>query len=215
MKRKLVALLMVTGSVLAYQVQATDQALAASTAKTERQVAAEVPELHQHNAGDEHTHATAEHSHEADDFTQLGTHVHGVASLTLILEGNELQLALQAAAATIVGFEHAPRTAEQKQELTLALDILSQGQWLNLSKDANCEIQGSDASTDLTERTYSGHGDFYANISFLCQRPALLQQLDVSLFNLLPSLQTMDVQWVLNGQQGAAKATLGNSQVRF
>lgn len=165
----------------------------------------------QHDANHKHDH---DHDH-SDEFTQLGAHVHGAATLTLVLEGNELQLALQSAAFNIVGFEHAPSSAEQKQEVALALDNLAQGAWFNLNREANCEIQSSDTNTDLTAPGYSGHGDFYANISLLCQRPALLQQLDLGLFSLTPSLAKVDVQWVLNGQQGAATVTLNSSSIRF
>lgn len=165
---------------------------------------------------DGHTHDHEHHhEHDSDDFTQLGAHVHGAASLTLVLEGNELQLALQSAAFNIVGFEQAPTTAEQKQEVALALDNLAQGSWFTLNSDANCEIQGGDANTDLTEPGYSGHGDFYANISLLCQRPALLQHIELGLFTLTPSLEKIAVQWVINGQQGAGSATLNNNKVQF
>ena len=168
---------------------------------------------HEHKHDHDHKH---DHGHKHDDeFTQLGAHVHGAATLTLVLEGNELQLALQSAAYNIVGFEHAPSTAEQKQEIALALDNLAQGKWFSLNREANCEIQSADANTDLTEPGYTGHGDFYANLSLLCQRPALLQQLDLSLFSLTPALEKIDVQWVINGQQGAATTTLSNSAVRF
>lgn len=169
------------------------------------------PHEHQH---DHHHHHAHQHDHDSD-FTQLGAHVHGAATLTMVLEGNELQLALQSAAYNIVGFEHAPSTAEQKQEVALALDNLSQGAWFNLNREANCEIQSGESNTDLTAPGYSGHGDFYANISLLCQRPAMLQHVDVGLFSLTPALEKIDVQWVLNGQQGAATATLTNSTIRF
>jgi hypothetical protein len=171
---------------------------------------AEPEQQHQHD----HQH-DAEHQHQDDDFTQLGTHVHGAATLTMVLEGNELQLALQSAAFNIVGFEQAPKTSEQKQEVALALDNLAQGNWFSVSSEANCEIQGADANTDLTEPGYNGHGDFYANVSLLCQSPARLHQLSLGLFNLTPALEKIDVQWVLNGQQGAATATLNNSTIQF
>lgn len=172
---------------------------------------------HQHDSAKSESHPH-QHDHQHDhvgDFTQLGAHVHGVATLTMVLEGNELQLALQSAAYNIVGFEHAPSTAEQKQEVALALDNLSQGAWFTLNREANCEIQSGESNTDLTASGYTGHGDFYANISLLCQRPAMLQQVDLGLFSLTPALEKIDVQWVINGQQGAATATLSNSAIRF
>ncbi|WP_423187348.1 ZrgA family zinc uptake protein [Alishewanella sp. d11] len=182
---------------------------------------------HQHDQHAKEKHAEHAHKHDShdhkhhhdhkhgDEFTQLGAHVHGAATLTLVLEGNELQLALQSAAYNIVGFEHAPSTTEQKQEIALALDNLAKGNWFSVNPEANCEIQSADASTDLTEPGHVNHGDFYANISLLCQRPALMQQLELSLFSLTPALEKIDVQWVLNGQQGAATTTLSNSAVRF
>jgi len=171
---------------------------------------------HQHDSAKAESHDHHGHHHDHDsDFTQLGAHVHGAATLTMVLEGNELQLVLQSAAYNIVGFEHAPSSAEQKQEVALALDNLAQGAWFNLNREASCEIQSGESTTDLTEPGYSGHGDFYANISLLCQRPAMLQQLDIGLFNLTPALEKVDVQWVLNGQQGAATATLSSNAIRF
>lgn len=171
-------------------------------------------EQHNHDHKHDHDHKHA-HDHDHDDMTQLGAHVHGAATLTLVLEGNELQLALQSAAYNIVGFEHAPSNNEQRQEIALALDNLAQATWLTLSRDAHCEVQSADANTDLTEPGYTGHGDFYANISLLCQNPARLQQLELGLFSLTPALEKVEVQWVINGRQGAATATLNNNSIRF
>ncbi|WP_333608142.1 ZrgA family zinc uptake protein [Arsukibacterium sp.] len=172
---------------------------------------------HADNHAQEHAH-DHDHSHDHhhdDEFTQLGTHVHGEAMLTVVLEGNELQLALQSAAYNIVGFEHAPQNSEQQQEIAVALELLAQGAWFELSREAVCEVQSSDATTDLTNAGFSGHGDFYANFQLLCQRPARLNQLQLSLFNWVPSLQKIQVQWVINDRQGAATATLATHQVNF
>lgn len=170
------------------------------------------PPHHQHNHNHNHNHS---HEHDTDDFTQLGAHVHGQAMLTMILEGNELQLALQSAAFNVVGFEHAPTTAAQRQEIAIALDTLAQGNWFGFNPDAYCEIQGADVSTDLTEPGYTGHGDFYANVSLLCQNPARLQQLTLELFSLTPALEKVTVQWVINGRQGAGELSVSSNVLRF
>ena len=74
----------------------------------------------------------------------------------------------------------------------------------------------AEASTDLTQANSSaGHGDFYANYQLLCQRPARLNQLQLSIFNLLPALEQVEVQWIINGRQGATKTSLQNSSVQF
>lgn len=143
-----------------------------------------------------------------------GPHVHGQAQLTIVLEGNEMQLAFESAAHSIVGFEHKPVNSEQNQEVAAAIAVFKQAQWFSFNSDANCELAAADASTDLTElHASAGHADFYANYQLLCQRPARLSELQLSIFNLIPMLQQVDVQWVLNGRQGAATATLANSSL--
>jgi hypothetical protein len=177
------------------------------------QMQAQPADDHNHNDHNhEHNH---DHEHD-DDAMAFGAHVHGHAILTLVLEGNEMQLAFQSAAQSVVGFEHKPRTSEQQQEVAAAIAVFNQGDWFSVNADANCEITLAEASTDLTElQANSGHADFYANYQMLCQRPASLSELQLNLFQLLPALQHMDVQWVINGQQGAAKTSLANSTVRF
>jgi hypothetical protein len=149
-----------------------------------------------------------------DEHEGLGVHQHGHAMLTLVLEGNEMQLAFQSAAQSIVGFEHKPQNSEQKQEVAAAIAVFEQAQWFGFNNDANCELSAADASSDLSElHARAGHADFYANYQLLCQRPARLKQLQLSIFNLIPVLEQVDVQWSLNGQQGAAQATLNSSIV--
>jgi len=172
-------------------------------------------------AQDAHQHAThsenpelsdvALQQHEQDAF---GVHQHGHAMLTLVLEGNEMQLAFQSAAHSVVGFEHKPQTNEQRQEVAAAIAVFEQAQWFSVNADANCELAAADASSDLAElHANSGHADFYANYQLLCQRPARLNELQLSIFSLIPGLQQVDVQWILNGKQGAAEATLSSNRV--
>lgn len=161
----------------------------------------------------DHQHVADEHD---DELVSLGAHVHGHAVLTLVLEGNEMQLAFQSAAQSVVGFEHKPSTAEQKQEVAAAIEVFNQGEWFSFNNDANCELAMAEASTDLTElQANEGHADFYANYQLLCQRPARLNELNLRIFELLPALQHMDIQWIINGQQGASQAALSSSTVRF
>jgi hypothetical protein len=153
---------------------------------------------------------------EQEEVTALGAHVHGHAVLTLVLEGNEMQLAFQSAAQSIVGFEHRPHNSEQKQELAAAMDVFNQADWFSFNTDANCELAMADASSDLSEpQANTGHADFYANYQLLCQRPARLNEMQLNIFNLVPALTSLEVQWIINGRQGASIARLGNSSVRF
>lgn len=169
-----------------------------------------------HAAGQQHQN---EHQHQHDDehqdgFDALGAHTHGHGVLTVVLEGNEMQLAFESAAYSIVGFEHKPVSTEQQQEVAAAIEVFNQGQWFRFNAEASCELAQADASSDLTEpHANEGHADFYANYQLLCQSPARLTSVALDIFKLVPALEQVDVQWIINGQQGAAKATLSNSLI--
>ena len=57
-------------------------------------------------------------------------HVHGIAHMNVALEGNNLYIELSSPAANIVGFEHHPRTEEQKAAVKTAIESLEAGQKL-------------------------------------------------------------------------------------
>ena len=170
---------------------------------------------HDHQHEHDHQHSHGHDHHHDDDFTQLGAHVHGEALLTFVLEGNEAIVALQTAAYNIVGFEHAPSTDEQQREVQSALSMLATGRWFELNRDTGCQVEQADSSTDLTRPGHQNHGDFYANFTLLCHNPARLQYLDLSLIQLMPALERVQVQWVVNDRQGMGTATLREGRIRF
>jgi len=55
-----------------------------------------------------------------------GAHVHGAARLQVAVDGNTLNLQLETPLASLVGFEHAPRTNQQKQALQAMAERLRQ-----------------------------------------------------------------------------------------
>ena len=77
-----------------------------------------------HAAEDSHDHDSehaAEDSHDHDsehagEKRQLDSHQHGVSTLKIALEGQNMQLELESPANDIVGFEHAPENNKQKAD---------------------------------------------------------------------------------------------------
>ena len=57
----------------------------------------------------------------AEETRQAASHKHGVSNLNVALEADSLLLELEAPAADIVGFEHAPKSEEQTQAVEQAL----------------------------------------------------------------------------------------------
>jgi hypothetical protein len=77
-------------------------------------------------------------------------HVHGIAHLNAAVEGTSLHLEFTSPAANIVGFEHQPRTPEQKDGVRNAIEKLEDGSKLFiLSPEAQCRLSKSSVKTDI------------------------------------------------------------------
>ena len=63
----------------------------------------------------------------AEEMTSHGSHVHGEAQLTFVLDGNEGELALVTAAGNILGFEHTATTPEELQQQKTQLQQCTRG----------------------------------------------------------------------------------------
>jgi hypothetical protein len=67
---------------------------------------------------------------QAGDQRHHEAHVHGVAHMNIAFERNNLYIELSSPAANIVGFEHHPRTEEQKAAVKTAIESLEAGEKL-------------------------------------------------------------------------------------
>ena len=67
---------------------------------------------------------------QAGDQRHHEAHVHSFAHMNVALEGNNLYIELSSPAANILGFEHHPRTEEQKAAVKKAIETLAAGQKL-------------------------------------------------------------------------------------
>jgi len=72
---------------------------------------------------------------------QLASHNHGEAELNVVIDGNQISLALLSPAANIVGFEHAVKNAEQQEKIDNAREMLSNAAAVfQFSPAAQCEV---------------------------------------------------------------------------
>lgn len=135
-------------------------------------------------------------------------HVHGQARLDVVIDGDQLVLTLEAPLDSVVGFEHAPRTAAQRQAAEQALKALADGARLfRPPTDAGCVLAAHRVDAPVLQGAASdGHADLDAEYRFRCQAPAALARLDLGLFGALPRLQRLDVQ--IAGPVGQSKRTL-------
>jgi hypothetical protein len=148
----------------------------------------------------------------AEEMTAHGSHVHGEAELTFVLDGNEAELALVTAAGNILGFEHTATTPEEQQLQKTQLEMLQSGRWFTAEAAANCTIAGQDVRIEQDDH---GHADLYANIQLLCQAPLKLQNLQFGLFELAPGLTTIKAQYLVDGVAGAQALSATTSALKL
>lgn len=158
---------------------------------------------------------------------QHAAHEHGVARLSVALDGRELLIELVTPLDNLVGFEHAPTNDAQRHALVEAEAALQDGARLFLLPAASACVQrevaienpwpdtGHDhdhADAHEDEHMHeaggdgepkSGHADLVATYQFECAQPAALDALDVRLFERFPRLRELRAERATPGGQGA------------
>lgn len=148
------------------------------------------------HADDEH------HGHEHDEHRHHGVHVHGMATLDIVMDGQELMIHLQSPLMNFSGFEYQPET---EQEKAIYQDLLQQLEML----DTLLKVQGSScvAESIAVEDPYAvqnkaGHADVVVSYFLRCEDPQNITGLKINLFDIYNRLETLQVQIVLPvGQQ--------------
>lgn len=101
-------------------------------------------------------------SAQAETERQLGAHAHGAAQLTLAAENQTLAVSLDTPAYNLVGFEQAPATDAQRDQVASALAILARADAvLDLPAAAECTLteQAVDADAWSAIEAHDEHED--------------------------------------------------------
>ena len=185
------------------------------------------------------THAISphtDHQHQQHKHTtqhQHGAHVHGLAELTVVIEGNILEINLQSPGANIVGFEHRATTTEQIRAVEKAKTALEAAAKLFVFIGNSCQLLRADADVTAivkpvahqqhkNHREHSHehehehehehknepgkedtHSEITAFYRFNCQQDSTLTAIGVNLFEHFPAIEELHVMWIANNQQGA------------
>jgi hypothetical protein len=156
-------------------------------------------------------------------------HQHGHAQLQMAVENNNVDLILTSPAYNLLGFEHEPRTEQQKKALENARQWLTT-QALITPAGSNCAVESAsmDFSVKAAEQDHHDHDHHHdhhhdetlnehANIEvsqvLSCNGADISGQLTTPLIAQFPEIQELDVEWVTNSRQGSTK--LSSSDNRF
>lgn len=151
-------------------------------------------------------------------------HVHGIATLNIVLENHDVHLALESPAVNLLGFEHAPVTAEEKTAFHATRQILTEPTRLFALPSAGCRLVDSDvrmpeihshADGDDGHDHHEEHADIYASYRFQCSRIAELNEIRMDLFAIFPGIQQIKAQWITDRSQGAQLLTPAANRLKI
>lgn len=162
----------------------------------------------------------------------LQAHVHGVAELLVVMDGEQLNIELYSPAMNVLGFEHYVDSPDQKISVSTAKAMLANATRLFQFTGTVCSLtafradfggvlrsrtrnvltdsEGPDLSQRLDgDHDQSDHRDISAFYQFRCNKADRLDSLTTEIVRVFPGVESLQVQWVVSGRQGAA--TLDNS----
>jgi len=88
---------------------------------------------------------------------QHDSHEHGAATMLLAIEGDEVRLRIESPAANFLGFEHAPETARQHQQLAQTVALLRNSESvIALPEAANCRTEMTEVHHSLEDEEHAG-----------------------------------------------------------
>ena len=143
-------------------------------------------------------------------------HEHGGAKLEVAVDGAAVRIGLDAPFDSLLGFEHAPKTDEQKAAVDSMLKKLRAGGAFRLTPAAKCSLSSVEFEDGgIPQDSADGHGDLEASFSFDCAAPEKLKSLEVGLFKAFPNLREIDAAVAAPSGQKAFELTPKKPSARW
>jgi hypothetical protein len=137
------------------------------------------------------------------------------ATLKITGDGSQVQVDLRAPAVGLVGFAHAPQTADERETLALAIENLKTGDGLvRFNAQAECLLEKADIDSDPAPKG-KAQGELGASYLFHCDQPTRLGSAALGIFLGFPALSRAHVHYNVAGAAGEAILTPINPVVSF
>jgi hypothetical protein len=129
-------------------------------------------------------------------------HVHGAATLGIVIETGRVTVQLETPLDGLLGFERAPRTDAERRRVDAAVTTLRGADALvRFTPAAGCtsaSVELSSAALGLGQsdpgEVASGHADLDGTFVFRCADTARLTEVDVGLFNAFAGMNRLQVE---------------------
>lgn len=145
---------------------------------------------------------------------ELGEHVHGAATMNLVLENALLDITMNIPGMDAVGFEHPAVSADEQATLQQALQHLQNPDAIFLlSNKAGCQLMHGTVETALLnkEAKPGAHADVDISYQWRCKNPDDLKSISVQLFTHFSHLEKIQASWISQSKQSAVELTKENA----
>jgi hypothetical protein len=153
-------------------------------------------------------------------------HIHGNAQLNIVLFNDQLSLELHSPAVNLLGFEYNKHNPKQQAIMESTRGHLVNAKALFLFEGGECQLiqpspifsalLKSNGNTHPTvEKDNNRHSDIEALFSYTCTQPASLKSITIKLLKVFPSITSLQVQWIIHNQQGAATLNPQRNRLYF
>jgi hypothetical protein len=161
-------------------------------------------------------------------FEHHHVHEHGKVTLNVATDGATLSIELDAPAANVVGFEHAPRTADEHAAVARVAAWLRAGRDLiGVPPAAGChfidtkyaapkwEAENDTHAAGATADTQEQHADYEARFNYTCEHVAELAWFEPRVLLKLLSLSEARVNILTAAGQRAETVTSGHARIQL
>jgi Protein of unknown function (DUF2796) len=152
-------------------------------------------------------------------------HVHGNIQLGIALDGPTVTVNIDTPLESLIGFEHAPRSAAQKQIASRWSSLLTQGaRLLRFNPEAGCTLQqvaleapvlGLSTSNTTSPAAHGDHADLEGDWVFHCAHPEALRQLDLGFFAQSQHAQKIEVMLITAKKQSKLRLMRPQASIKL
>lgn len=143
-----------------------------------------------------------------------GSHSHDTAHLRIAIDGNLLNVNVEMPLNPLIGFEHAPKNAQQKAAVTKMETTLREAKQLFIpNMEAACRLMEVHLDSivlgdhPVSDQDDHAHAELEGEYAFQCDHPEKLNQLIVNLFDAFPRLKHIKTEAVTPKGQSAMTLT--------
>ena len=171
---------------------------------------------------------------------ELGSHVHGLTELNLVITNQNVQIEFISPAINLLGFERASNSPEENKLFNEVLEDLQAAEWLLSDQLEDCQMStpvfeapefGSHEMSEgheehehehdeheheehEHEHETGDHADFRVQYLFDCQS-APPSNFTVTAFDRFVGIEEISVRWIVGRQQGISNLTPSNATLSF